>query len=129
VAELCDLMEAAQRETYGDGVDPLHRYMWAMKPHYYFSAFYNYPYTFGLLFGLGLYARYEEDADGFRSGYDELLSSTGMADAAPLAARFWIDIRSPEFWRGSMDVIRGEIDRYCASALTDSAGESAHLLR
>ena len=47
-----------------------------MKPHYYFSAFYNYPYTFGLLFGLGLYARYEEDADGFRSGYDELLSST-----------------------------------------------------
>lgn len=129
VAELCDLMEAAQRETYGDGVDPLHRYMWAMKPHYYFSAFYNYPYTFGLLFGLGLYARYEEDADGFRSGYDELLSSTGMADAAPLAAGFGIDIRSPEFWRGSMDVIRGEIDRYCASALTGSAGESAHLLR
>ena len=53
-----------------------------------------------------------------------------MAEAAPLAARFGIDIRSPEFWRGSMDVIRGEIDRYCASAaLTDSAGDSAHLLR
>jgi pepF/M3 family oligoendopeptidase len=122
VAELCDLMEAAQRETYGDGVDPLHRYMWAMKPHYYFSAFYNYPYTFGLLFGLGLYARYEADADEFRSGYDELLGATGMADAAELASRFGIDIRSPEFWRGSLDVIRAEIDRYCASALTGSAG-------
>jgi len=118
VAELCDLMETAQREAYGDGVDPLHRYMWAMKPHYYFSAFYNYPYTFGLLFGLGLYARYEEDADEFRAGYDDLLSSTGMADAATLASRFGIDIGSPEFWRGSLDVIRGEIDRYCTSART-----------
>jgi pepF/M3 family oligoendopeptidase len=125
VAELCELMLKAQRETYGDGLDPdaLHAYMWAMKPHYYFSSFYNYPYTFGLLFGLGLYARYEEDADEFRAGYDELLSSTGLADAAPLASRFGIDIRSPAFWRGSLDVIRADIDRYCATALAGSAGE------
>jgi pepF/M3 family oligoendopeptidase len=118
VAELCELMLEAQRETYGDGLDPetLHAYMWAMKPHYYYSSFYNYPYTFGLLFGLGLYARYEEDADEFRRGYDELLSSTGMADAATLASRFGIDIRSAGFWRGSLDVIRADIDRYCASA-------------
>jgi pepF/M3 family oligoendopeptidase len=127
VSELCDLMLQAQRETYGDGVEPLHAYMWAMKPHYYFSAFYNYPYTFGLLFGLGLYARYEAEPDEFRSGYDELLSSTGMADAATLAARFGIDTRSTAFWRSSLDVIRAEIDRYCASALTGSAGDSAHL--
>ena len=121
VAELCELMRDAQRETYGDGLDPeaLHAYMWAMKPHYYFSSFYNYPYTFGLLFGLGLYARYEEDADEFRAGYDELLSFTGMADAATLASRFGIDIRSPGFWRGSLDVIRVDIDRYAASASAD----------
>jgi pepF/M3 family oligoendopeptidase len=124
VSELCDLMLQAQGETYGEGVDPdaLHPYMWAMKPHYYFSAFYNYPYTFGLLFGLGLYARYEADPDEFRAGYDDLLSSTGTADAAELASRFGIDIRSPEFWRGSLDVVRGEIDRYRASALAGSAG-------
>jgi oligoendopeptidase F len=125
VAELCDLMLEAQRETYGDGLDKdtLHAYMWAMKPHYYFSAFYNFPYTFGLLFGLGLYARYEREPDEFRAGYDDLLSSTGRADAATLAARFGIDIRSPEFWRSSLDVIRAEIDRYCASALAGSAGD------
>ena len=126
VSELCDLMLQAQRETYGDGVEPLHAYMWAMKPHYYFSAFYNYPYTFGLLFGLGLYARYEAEPDEFRSGYDELLSATGMADAATLAGRFGIETRSTAFWRSSLDVIRAEIDRYCASALTGSAGDSAH---
>jgi len=122
VAELCELMETAQRETYGHGVDPLHKYMWAMKPHYYFSSYYNYPYTFGLLFGLGLYARYEADPDEFRAGYDELLSATGMGDAADLASRFGIDIRAPEFWQGSIDVIRADIDRYCASALAGTAG-------
>ena len=60
VAELCELMRDAQVETYGDALDPdlLHPYMWAAKGHYYSSySFYNFPYSFGLLFGLGLYAR------------------------------------------------------------------------
>jgi pepF/M3 family oligoendopeptidase len=125
VAELCELMLEAQREAYGDGLDSneLHAYMWAMKPHYYGSTFYNYPYTFGLLFGLGLFAQYEQDAGEFRAGYDDLLSSTGLFDAATLAARFGIDTRSPDFWRASLDVIRADIDRYCASALAGSTGD------
>jgi oligoendopeptidase F len=131
VAELSELMLEAQRETYGDGLDgeALHPYMWAMKPHYYYNSFYNFPYTFGLLFGLGLYARYERDPDEFRTGYDDLLSSTGLADAATLASRFGIDTRSPEFWRSSVGVIQADIERYCASAETGVAGESAHLRR
>jgi pepF/M3 family oligoendopeptidase len=116
VSELCDLMLGAQEETYGDGVDPelRHPYMWAVKPHYYSPgrSFYNFPYTFGLLFGLGLYARYEADPDEFRAGYDDLLSSTGLADAATLAARFGIDVRAPEFWRESLDVVRADVDAY-----------------
>ncbi|MGH2812855.1 MAG: M3 family oligoendopeptidase [Actinomycetota bacterium] len=114
VEEFCDLMLWSQRETYGDGLDgeALHPYMWAAKPHYYAWSFYNFPYTFGLLFGLGLYARYEADPDGFRAGYDELLSSTGMGTAADLASRFDIDVRSVDFWRSSLDVIRGRISEF-----------------
>lgn len=116
VAELCDAMTTAQRETYGDGLDDaaLHPYMWAAKPHYYSGgrAFYNYPYMFGLLFGLGLYARYRQDPDGFPERYDRLLSSTGLADAATLAAEFGINVRSVEFWRSSLDMIRSDIDRF-----------------
>ncbi|MGH2354755.1 MAG: M3 family oligoendopeptidase [Chloroflexota bacterium] len=115
VDELNALMLEAQRETYGDGLDPdaLHQYMWAMKPHYYSSrSFYNWPYTFGLLFGLGLYARYREDADRFRAGYDDLLSSTGLEGAADLGRRFGIDVRSVPFWRASLDVIRERIDEF-----------------
>jgi oligoendopeptidase F len=114
IDELNELMLQAQRETYGDGLDPnlLHPYMWASKPHYYSSTFYNYPYMFGLLFGLGLYARYRQDPEKFKAGYDDLLSSTGLGDAAELGARFGIDTRSPEFWRASLDVIRGEIKQF-----------------
>ncbi|HEX6543480.1 MAG TPA: M3 family oligoendopeptidase [Ktedonobacterales bacterium] len=113
VDELNEMMLQAQRETYGDGLDPnqLHPYMWAMKPHYYSTgrSFYNFPYMFGLLFGLGLYARYRQDPDAFRAQYDDLLSSTGLADAATLAARFGIDTRTPDFWRASLDTIRQEV--------------------
>jgi pepF/M3 family oligoendopeptidase len=116
VQELGTLMLDAQKETYGDALDPekLHPFMWAVKPHYYRDSlsFYNFPYMFGLLFGLGLYARYQQDPAEFKKGYDELLSATGMADAAALAARFGIEIRSPGFWRASLDVIRGEIGRF-----------------
>jgi oligoendopeptidase F len=116
VNELNALMLEAQDETYGDGLDPgaRHPYMWAMKPHYYSTgrSFYNWPYTFGLLFGLGLYARYREDADRFRDGYDDLLSSTGLHGAADLASRFGIDVRAAGFWRASLDVIREEIGQF-----------------
>ena len=119
VAELCELMLDAQRETYGDGLDGerLHPYMWAMKPHYYFSSFYNYPYMFGLLFGLGLYARYEERSGGVpgRLRRPALFHRPRRRGRRSRPASGSISA-SPEFWRASLDVIRADIDRYCASA-------------
>lgn len=116
VDELNSLMVQSQRDTYGDGIDEatLHPYMWAVKGHYYSTAqsYYNFPYMFGLLFGLGLYAQYQQDPDAFRASYDDLLSSTGLADAATLAQRFGIDIRTPPFWRASLDIVRADIDRF-----------------
>ncbi|MFC4425666.1 M3 family oligoendopeptidase [Deinococcus navajonensis] len=118
--EFSDLMTWAQRETYGDALATLHPYMWAVKPHYYSASFYNYPYTFGLLFGLGLYAQYEQAREAgnvgdFQRRYDDLLSATGLADARTLAARFGIDLHAPAFWEGSLDMIRRQIDEYVST--------------
>ena len=112
--EMCEFMRHAQLETYGDGLDPeaLHPYMWAAKSHYYGRSYYNFPYMFGLLFGLGLYAVYLRDPEPFKEHYDALLSSTGLADAASLAKRFGIDITTPDFWRASLDEIRKDVDRF-----------------
>lgn len=112
VAEFKSLMLDAQRATYGPDMSPLHPYMWAVKGHYYGPLFYNYPYTFGLLFGIGLYARYQEEPEPFKARYDDLLSSTGLADVATLGERFGVNVRDVAFWRSSLDVIRGQIDDF-----------------
>lgn len=116
--EICEIMKDAQMQTYGDGLDSnyFHPYMWAAKPHYYSQrAFYNFPYTFGLLFGLGLYAVYESDRNSFKDRYELLLSSTGLAPAQELANDFGIDILDAEFWRGSIRTIKTDIDEFVSS--------------
>jgi pepF/M3 family oligoendopeptidase len=113
--DLCEIMERAQKATYGD-LASYHPYMWTWKPHYYYGGlpFYNFPYSFGLLFGIGLYAIYEQRGAAFVADYKALLASTGEASAADLAARFGIDIRARKFWEDSLGVIARRIERYCA---------------
>ena len=114
--DLCEIMERAQRATYGDGLDEkhLHKYMWTWKPHYYYAglSFYNYPYAFGLLFGTGLYAIYQQKGAAFVPDYINLLASTGEATAADLAARFGIDIRTKKFWADSLAIIGKQVEQY-----------------
>lgn len=113
-ADLCTMMTDAQAQAYGDGLDQdtAHPYMWLLKPHYYGSHFYNWPYTYGLLFGLGLFARYRDDPEHFRSGYDDLLSRAGMDTAEELGAAFGLDVTDEAFWTASLDVVRRRIDEY-----------------
>jgi pepF/M3 family oligoendopeptidase len=122
-SDLCEMMTAAQAEAYGDGLDQstAHPYMWLLKPHYYGSHFYNWPYTYGLLFGLGLFAEYQHDPERFRAGYDDLLSRAGMDTAEELGAAFGLDVTDEAFWTASLDVVRGRIDDYVALATSTAA--------
>ena len=116
--EISELMLEAQRKTYGDGVDPevMNKFAWTWKPHYYSThlSFYNYPYAFGSLFAKGLYSVYRERGEAFVEDYKTLLASTGEAQAADLAARFGIDIRSKAFWAASLAQVGEQIERYIA---------------
>lgn len=115
--EICEIMENAQKATYGDGLDEryLQKWMWTWKPHYFWAglSFYNFPYAFGLLFATGLYAIYQERGSSFVPDYMRLLASTGEAPAADLAARFGIDIRTSKFWEDSLRVCEKRVDRFC----------------
>lgn len=114
--DLNEMMRKAQVATYGDGLDPEHLqpYMWTWKPHYYYSSlsFYNYPYTFGLLFATGLYAIYKQRGADFVPEYTALLASTGEDTAATLALRFGIDITTKKFWQDSLNIIGERVARY-----------------
>jgi oligoendopeptidase F len=119
-AELCEAMLAAQKATYGDALNPeeLHPYMWAGKGPYYRAdlAFYNFPYAFGELFGLGLYGQFEENPGEFRLRYRALLRETGRNQAAAVAAGVGFDIESPGFWRGAVDRIEGMVREFETAA-------------
>lgn len=112
--ELKEIMLDAQKQTYGDGLDEnvLHPYMWACKTHYYSASlhFYNFPYAFGLLFGLGVYERYLEKGEAFLPEYDALLAATGLGDVKDVAARVGIDVTDVNFWRKSISVVEKMID-------------------
>jgi oligoendopeptidase F len=112
-AELCELMVKAQRETYGDGLDENcpHPYMWAVKSHYYSPdlAYYNFPYAFGQLFALGLYARWKDEGPRFAETYRTILRETGRKSAVDVTKSAGFDIETKVFWKSGLDVIAGQI--------------------
>lgn len=111
-------MLKAQRTAYGDALDPmtLHPYMWANKVHYYYPQrnFYNFPYTFGLLFAKGLYAVYQQQGDAFIPKYQYLLQMTGQKTVEEIAALASIDIEKRAFWDEALSLVGQEIDRFIA---------------
>ncbi|MCX7027592.1 MAG: M3 family oligoendopeptidase [Spirochaetes bacterium] len=119
--QLCSLMLEAQERTYGEGLDPekRHPYMWAVKGHYYMPSlsFYNFPYAFGQLFGLGLYASYEAEGRAFAPRYRKLLADTGSASAVDITAGAGFDIESVDFWKGSMGLFRRQIKEFESQAV------------
>ena len=114
--EMKEIMLDAQKQTYGDGLDEncMHPYMWACKSHYYSTGihFYNFPYAFGLLFGLGVFALYQEKGDAFLPVYDKLLEATSSGDVRDVAATVGIDVADVNFWRKSISVLVKSIDEF-----------------
>lgn len=105
-ADFSVLMLSAQERTYGDAVRDKHEYMWAVKSHYYSESFsfYNYPYAFGQLFALALFARKDSVKD-FPSEYRALLRRTGIDDAKTVASLAGCDIEDRSFWLSGLTVI------------------------
>lgn len=116
--DLEKLMLDAQKEAYGDGLDPdaMHPYMWACKPHYYSSglSFYNFPYAFGGLFSKGLYAIYQEQPEGFVEKYQELLRATTVTSAEDTAKVLGVDVEDSAFWKKALAQIADNIEQFIA---------------
>lgn len=114
--DFCSMMIDAQKQTFGDALDEeyMHPYMWAVKGHYYHQelGFYNFPYAFGKLFGLGLYSQYKEKGDTFTEKYKEILYMTGIASAEDVTKSAGYDITSIEFWRSSISRIKEKVAQF-----------------
>ena len=113
--QLCQQMLAAQKASYGDGLDHncLHPYMWVCKSHYYGPTYYNFPYAFGGLFARGLYAQYEKEGAAFVPKYKKLLYTTPIATAEDVAKVADIDLTDKAFWCSALQMIADQIDLFC----------------
>lgn len=122
-AELEKMMLDAQREAYGDGLDPeyLHPFMWVNKGHYYSSSrsFYNFPYAFGGLFARGLYAKFQLEGSSFVDKYKKLLHATTVSSVEDVAKIANIDLTKADFWRESLQSYSNLIDEFIELSKVD----------
>lgn len=116
-SRLKELMVRAQREVFGDalepgGEDPM---FWASKLHFYRSgvSFYNYPYTFGFLLAATLFRKFKEEGAAFLPKYEAFLRLSGSDTAEGVARRsLGADISRPEFWETAIKGLAEPLARY-----------------
>jgi len=109
------LNREAWTETYGDAISECDPYFWASKLHFYMwpRSFYNYPYTFGYLFALGVYGKFLKEPANFAGKYRDLLRDTGRMSCEDIAKKHLnVDITKEDFWNSSLDVVERQIDNF-----------------
>jgi oligoendopeptidase F len=117
VGELKEMMIEAQRANFGDALDgeQLDPWYWASKLHFYITgvSFYNFPYSFGYLFSLGIFARARKEGPSFLPTYERLLRQTASAPAELVAREvLGVDLGGPDFWNASLDLIAEDLAAY-----------------
>ncbi|MGB3260842.1 M3 family oligoendopeptidase [Paenisporosarcina sp.] len=122
-ARLNTLMEEAQREAFGDGLGEVHPHFWASKLHFYITRvpFYNFPYTFGYLFSLSIYAKAIEEGSSFEEKYIALLQDTAIMSVEDLAMKhLGEDITQHAFWEKGIALCVKDVEEFLS--LTSSKG-------
>ncbi|MCA0971889.1 M3 family oligoendopeptidase [Halobacillus litoralis] len=112
---LNELMVEAQREAYADSLDEYDSTFWASKLHFHITdvPFYNFPYTFGYLFSMGIYARAMESGEAFEDQYISLLRDTGRMSVEDLAKKHLdVDIEEKQFWQDALELCAADLDEF-----------------
>ncbi|MDL5040265.1 M3 family oligoendopeptidase [Heyndrickxia coagulans] len=105
---LNELMEKAQKEAYAGSLSGYHPHFWCSKLHFFIDdvPFYNFPYTFGYLFSLGIYTEFLKNPDGFEDKYIALLRDTGRMKVEDLAKKhLGVDLTKPDFWAAGINLM------------------------
>lgn len=118
---LNELMEEAQKEGFGGGLQSTHPHFWASKLHFYITdvPFYNFPYTFGYLFSLSVYAKALEEGSGFEEKYMALLRDTAIMTAEDLAMKHLAeDITQEAFWEKGIALCVKDVEEFLSLTLS-----------
>ncbi|MCE7534786.1 M3 family oligoendopeptidase [Aliivibrio fischeri] len=112
---LSELMRVTWEEWYGNSMSEADSLFWASKLHFSIPevSFYNYPYLFGYLFSIGVYAQREAKGADFYGDYINLLRDTGTMRAEEVVQKhLQMDLTQETFWQQSLDRVSNQIDEF-----------------
>ena len=120
---LCEMMVQAQKQAYGPLLDEsgYHPLFWASKLHFFLSnvPFYNYPYTVGYLFAVGVYDRARKEGSAFAPKYEALLRDTGSMTTDQVAAKhLGVDLTREDFWQAAVERALADVPEFVELAQT-----------
>lgn len=113
--EITELMLDAQKESYQDSLGSYHPHFWASKLHFFIDdvPFYNFPYTFGYLFSMGIYAYANKQGSDFEDQYIALLRDTASMTSEDLAKKhLGVDLTKPDFWQAGIDQVIKDVNEF-----------------
>ena len=106
-----ELWLESQEALFGDsvGTDGYANW-WSYIPHFMSTPGYVYAYTYGYLFALTVFRRYEQEGDALVEPYLELLRLGGSRSPVDLAKIVGLDLTDPSIWATGIDALADDVD-------------------
>jgi oligoendopeptidase F len=116
-----ELWLGTQADMFADSVD-IDGYgtWWSYIPHFIGTPGYVYAYSYGCLFALSIFRKYELEGDSMVEPYLDLLRAGGSKPPAELAEMVGLDLTDPKIWASGIDALEAELDE--AEALAQEIG-------
>jgi oligoendopeptidase F len=116
-----ELWLATQTDMFGDSVDiDGYASWWSYIPHFIGTPGYVYAYSYGFLFALSIFRKYELEGDSMVEPYLDLLRAGGSMPPAELAQMVGLDLTDPKIWDAGIDALAVQLDE--AEALAAEIG-------
>jgi oligoendopeptidase F len=113
----------SQLKLFGDSVDTDgYGTWWSYIPHFIGTPGYVYAYSYGFLFALSIFRKYELEGDSMVEPYLDLLRAGGSKTPEELAEMVGLDLTDRRIWDAGIDALAVELDE--AEALAVDLGLS-----
>jgi oligoendopeptidase F len=116
-----ELWLETQLAMFADSVDVEgYATWWSYIPHFIGTPGYVYAYSYGFLFALSIFRKYELEGDSMVEPYLDLLRTGGSKPPQELAEMVGLDLADPAIWGAGIDALGAELDE--AEALAGEIG-------
>ena len=113
-----ELWLGTQADMFGDSVDiDGYGIWWSYIPHFIGTPGYVYAYSYGFLFALSIFRKYELEGDSMVEPYLELLRAGGSKPPSELAEIVGLDLTDPKIWESGIEALAVELDEAEALAV------------